>query len=61
VREAAATAGVAAGIHTPDGRTAADRLAQGFTFATIASDLTHLEQAAASHLGVVRERHGDGS
>jgi 4-hydroxy-2-oxoheptanedioate aldolase len=61
VRDAAAAAGVAAGIHTPDGRTAADRFAQGFTFATIASDLTHLEQAAAAHLGVVRERHGDGS
>lgn len=50
VRDAAAAAGVAAGIHTPDGATAARRLGEGFTFASIASDLTHLKQAAAVHL-----------
>jgi len=50
VREAAAAAGVAAGIHTPDGATAARRLGEGFTFASIASDLTHLKQTAAAHL-----------
>lgn len=50
VREAAASAGLAAGIHTPDGATAARRLAEGFTFASVASDLTHLKLAAAAHL-----------
>jgi 4-hydroxy-2-oxoheptanedioate aldolase len=50
VREAAVAAGVAAGIHTPDGATAARRLAEGFTFASVASDLTHLKLAAAAHL-----------
>ncbi len=50
VRDAAAAAGVAAGIHTPDGATAARRLGEGFTFASIASDLTHLKQTAAAHL-----------
>jgi 4-hydroxy-2-oxoheptanedioate aldolase len=50
VREAAAAAGIAAGIHTPDGATAARRLAEGYTFASVASDLVHLEQAALAHL-----------
>jgi 4-hydroxy-2-oxoheptanedioate aldolase len=50
VREAAAAAGVAAGIHTPDGAVAARRLAEGFTFASVASDLTHLKLASAAHL-----------
>ena len=50
VREAAAAAGVAAGIHTPDGAVAARRLAEGFTFASVASDLTHLKAASAAHL-----------
>jgi 4-hydroxy-2-oxoheptanedioate aldolase len=50
VREAAAVAGVAAGIHTPDGTTAARRLREGFTFATVASDLVHLKLASAAHL-----------
>lgn len=50
VREAAAAAGIAAGIHTPDGAVAARRLAEGYTFATVASDLTHLKAASAAHL-----------
>jgi 4-hydroxy-2-oxoheptanedioate aldolase len=50
VREAAAAAGIAAGIHTPDGVTAARRLAEGYTFASIASDVVHLEQVALAHL-----------
>ncbi|MCS7478543.1 HpcH/HpaI aldolase/citrate lyase family protein [Umezawaea endophytica] len=50
VREAAAAAGIAGGIHTPDGATAAKRLAEGYTFASISSDLTHLEASAAAHL-----------
>jgi 4-hydroxy-2-oxoheptanedioate aldolase len=55
VRTAAATAGIAAGIHTPNGATAKRRLAEGFTFASIASDLSHLEQAAKGHLEDARE------
>lgn len=54
VREVAAAAGIAAGIHTPDGATAARRLAEGYTFATVASDLVHLEQAARAHLEAAR-------
>jgi 4-hydroxy-2-oxoheptanedioate aldolase len=54
IREAAAAAGVAAGIHTPAGADAARRLAEGFTFATVSSDLTHLERAAADHLAAAR-------
>ncbi|MGW5144759.1 HpcH/HpaI aldolase family protein [Rhodococcus koreensis] len=50
VREAAAAAGIAAGIHTADGSVAARRLAEGYTFATVASDLTHLKAASAAHL-----------
>ena len=58
VREAAAAAGVAAGIHTAAGSQAAQRLAEGYTFATVSSDLTHLEQAAKDHLTAAR---GSGS
>jgi 4-hydroxy-2-oxoheptanedioate aldolase len=50
VSRAAAAAGIAAGIHTADGTTAARRLAEGFTFATVASDLVHLKLASAAHL-----------
>jgi 4-hydroxy-2-oxoheptanedioate aldolase len=50
IQRAAAAAGVAAGIHTPDGATAARRLAQGYTFASVASDLVHLKLASAAHL-----------
>jgi 4-hydroxy-2-oxoheptanedioate aldolase len=54
VREAARRAGIAAGIHTPNGETAARRLAEGFTFASISSDLSHLEAAARGHLEAAR-------
>jgi 4-hydroxy-2-oxoheptanedioate aldolase len=50
VADIAAAHGLAAGIHTPTGDVAARRLAQGFTFASVASDLTHLEIAAREHL-----------
>jgi 4-hydroxy-2-oxoheptanedioate aldolase len=55
VREAARQAGIAAGMHTRDGATAARRLSEGFTFASIASDLAHLEQAARGHLEDARK------
>ncbi|AKG43921.1 HpcH/HpaI aldolase [Streptomyces xiamenensis] len=54
VAEAARAAGIGAGIHTPSGEAAARRLAQGFSFATVACDLNHLEQAAAAHLAAAR-------
>ncbi len=50
ITEAAARAGIACGIHCPNGATAASRLAEGFSFATISSDITHLREAAAHHL-----------
>ena len=51
---AAQQAGICAGFHTFDGATAAMRLEQGFTLATVCCDLTHLEQAAADHLRAAR-------
>ncbi|WEH12869.1 aldolase/citrate lyase family protein [Streptomyces sp. VNUA24] len=54
VRKAAEAAGIAAGIHTPDGATAAGRLAEGFTYATVACDIVHLQQIAATHLEAAR-------
>jgi 4-hydroxy-2-oxoheptanedioate aldolase len=54
VRETARRAGIAAGIHTPNGETAARRLGEGFTFASISSDLSHLEAAARAHLEAAR-------
>lgn len=50
VCHAAERAGIACGIHCLDGHSAAERLSQGFTFATVSSDITHLQQAAADHL-----------
>lgn len=50
IAAAARSAGVAAGFHTDDGVTARRRLDQGYTFATVAADLSHLELAARSHL-----------
>lgn len=47
---AARSAGIVAGIHSPDGDTARRRLDQGFTLVSIASELVHLEQAARDHL-----------
>ncbi|MEU0478951.1 aldolase/citrate lyase family protein [Streptosporangium sp. NPDC006013] len=54
IRETAGAAGIAAGIHTPDGATAARRLAEGYTFASVSSDLVHLELAAKAHLADAR-------
>jgi len=54
VREAAALSGVAAGIHTPSGQVAAQRLGEGYTFATVASDLTHLANISAQHLDAAK-------
>jgi 4-hydroxy-2-oxoheptanedioate aldolase len=50
IHEAAAAAGIAAGIHTPSGDVAAQRLSQGYTFASVASDLTHLKAVSSAHL-----------
>jgi 4-hydroxy-2-oxoheptanedioate aldolase len=54
IARTAQEAGIAAGIHTPDGHTAQRRLNEGYTFATVASDLTHLEAIAAAHLETAR-------
>ncbi|MBF8188603.1 aldolase [Nonomuraea sp. K274] len=54
IRTTAKDAGIAAGIHNVSGDQAARRLAEGFTFVTVASDLVHLEQAAAAHLKTAR-------
>lgn len=54
-RNAAEAAGIIPAIHTPDGATARRRLDAGFRMVTIASDLTHLEAAARSHLAVAKE------
>ncbi|MER5571379.1 aldolase/citrate lyase family protein [Streptomyces goshikiensis] len=50
VTAAAARRGIACGIHCLDGQSAAVRLSEGFTFATVSSDITHLQQIAAAHL-----------
>lgn len=54
IRETAAKAGIAAGIHTPNGEVASRRLGEGYTFATVSGDLAHLEQAARGHLEAAR-------
>ncbi|ASN37888.1 aldolase [Arthrobacter sp. 7749] len=54
VSDAAQAAGIAAGIHNASGELAHGRLNEGYTFATVASDLTHLEATAAAHLRSAR-------
>lgn len=54
IRVACEASGIAAGIHTDSGGVAASRLAAGFTFVSVSSDLTHLEEAAVSHLETAR-------
>jgi len=54
IRTACATNKIIAGIHTPSGEVAAQRLAEGFTLATVAHDVGHLVAAARDHLAVVR-------
>jgi 4-hydroxy-2-oxoheptanedioate aldolase len=54
VASAAARAGIAAGVHCPDGATAAKRLADGFTFAMVSCDLMLLEEAATVQLRLAR-------
>ncbi|MFE3992637.1 HpcH/HpaI aldolase/citrate lyase family protein [Streptomyces goshikiensis] len=50
VTDTARAAEIACGIHCLDGESAAKRLTEGFTFATVSSDITHLQQVAAAHL-----------
>ena len=54
IREACEASGIIAGIHTPSGEVAAQRLAEGFTLVTVAHDAGHLVAAAASHLEIAR-------
>jgi 4-hydroxy-2-oxoheptanedioate aldolase len=54
VRAACDANGIVAAIHCPSGVVAARRLADGFTFVTVASDLSHLEEAARAHLDRAR-------
>jgi len=54
VSAAAQQAGIASGIHNANGELAQQRLGEGYTFATVASDLTHLEATAAAHLQQAR-------
>ena len=55
IARTAQEAGIAAGIHTFDGDSANLRIEQGYTFATVASDLSHLEASAAAHLETARQ------
>lgn len=50
IRAACESNGIVAAIYCPSGQAAAGRLAEGFSFVTVAGDLTHLEEAARAHL-----------
>jgi 4-hydroxy-2-oxoheptanedioate aldolase len=56
IQAAASAAGIPVGIHAASGDIAAERMAVGFTFSTVASDVVHLEEAAMAHLAAAR-RH----
>ena len=54
IRAAADAAGIASGIYVGSGEDAARRLEEGFTFVAVANDLSHMLEAAASHLATAR-------
>ncbi|MGH0241530.1 hypothetical protein NKY70_29975 [Sinorhizobium meliloti] len=54
IANAAKRAGIGAGIHTTAGDIAATRLSEGYTFASISSDLNHLDKIAGDHLRAAR-------
>ena len=56
VRRACEDSGIAAGLHTSSGEEAAKRISEGFTFVSVAGDLSHLEAAAQAHLTVARRQ-----
>ena len=55
IRQACDNNGIIPGIHTASGAIARKRTAAGFRFVSIASDLTHLEAIAQSHLAAAKE------
>lgn len=54
IRQAAADAGVAVGMHTQDGARAAQYVRQGFGMVTAAADLRSLQEAMVGHLTQAR-------
>jgi 4-hydroxy-2-oxoheptanedioate aldolase len=56
IRAACQANNIIAGIHTPSGEAAAERLAQGYSLATVAHDVGHLVAVARDHLEVARGR-----
>jgi 4-hydroxy-2-oxoheptanedioate aldolase len=54
IQAAASAAGIPVGIHAASGDIAAERMAAGFTFSTVASDVVHLEEVAMAHLAAAR-------
>ena len=54
IRAAAQAAGIGCGMHCSDGDAAARFLADGFTFVSISSDLTHIQAAGRDHLARAR-------
>jgi 4-hydroxy-2-oxoheptanedioate aldolase len=59
VRAACGDRSIVAGIYCPSGEDAAAKLAAGFSFVTVASDLSHLEEAARAHLDGARAAASD--
>ena len=54
VRRACEDNRIAAGLHTLSGEVAAKRISEGFTFVSVAGDLSHVEAAARAHLADAR-------
>jgi 4-hydroxy-2-oxoheptanedioate aldolase len=54
IRAAARSAGIGCGMHCNDGDAAARSLADGFTFVSVSSDLSHLQAIGRDHLARAR-------
>jgi 4-hydroxy-2-oxoheptanedioate aldolase len=60
IRAAAQAAGIGCGMHCNDGDAGARSLADGFTFVTISSDLSHLQAIGRDHLARARSGRDPG-
>lgn len=54
IKDAAAGAGIGCGMHCTSGEMAAAALREGFTFASVSNDLSHIDRVARSELAAAR-------
>ncbi|MDQ2876595.1 MAG: hypothetical protein M3Y33_18045, partial [Actinomycetota bacterium] len=61
IRAAARAAGIGCGMHGNDGGAGTRSLADGFTFVSVSSDLSHLQAIGRDHLARARAGRDSGA